>query len=966
MKVFVENPHLAHRNKINTTTLSMKYVITVIIFAFFIGQIAAQSIIKIDGSVKTSSGTILSNASVALYNKTTNDSLKTTTNEKGIFSFTTKGTSRYLIVVSYIGFDNFVKTYDFSDKNTDQSISDILLVPGSNMLGNVTLESQKVQIKEDTVSYLVDSTMYRTNDKVEQILKNLPGVQVDKDGTVTAQGKQVTKVKVNGKEFFNGDVTTATRELNADMVDKIQIIDDYGDQAAFTGIKDGDPSKTMNIQLKKDKNKGYFGNVTGGVGTDSRYLSSLSVNKFNNDQQISILGNMNNTNANLFNFGSMGGAMGNMIGGMARSMGMGRGGAGAGAAFGNTSGNDGVSSNKSIGLNYRDEWGSKVSVYGSYSFSEKGTSTLKNSTQQSIFQNMTSSYIQESDNYSVSDNHRFSFNAEYKIDSMNYIKFNPSISYNKTNSDYYSDFISNIDQYKNADGNMYDNSLSKIPNLNGSLLFNHRFKKRGRTLSVNLNGGNSITNSDEDYDNRTINYLPNGMIYNNRQFQNITQDNHNYNYGGRISYTEPLTKKRNLEFNYSYNYQYLDNNKKTFAIDTLTGKSTYLDSLSNIYNNDYTTNRFGLNLKTTEKKYNYTVGLSVQPAVINTNSETGNLNYTNHLVNFYPVIRFAYNFSRSRSLNINYNGNTNQPSNAQLQPVVDRSNPQFITVGNPDLKPEFTNTLSMRYNNFDYISGNVLFGNVSASFTQDKIVSSTRLLRGGAQETEYVNANGYFTVFGFYNVSKPIKNRKYVFNLGGNLSYNNNVSYVRDSLNTASRNIGKNWLFGQRFSTDIKLKKWLETTISVNYSLNSNAYTLQSELNSSTESWTLSNNTRIFLPKDFIVSYDIDQVINRGYAANTTSNPVIINTTLEKQFLKKKNLSIKLQGFDLLNQNIGISRSVTSTGITDTRSNRLGRYFMVSFVCRLNKFFGDMQGGQQMGMPGGGMRGGGEMRAPMF
>jgi hypothetical protein len=215
-------------------------------------------------------------------------------------------------------------------------------------------------------------------------------------------------------------------------------------------------------------------------------------------------------------------------------------------------------------------------------------------------------------------------------------------------------------------------------------------------------------------------------------------------------------------------------------------------------------------------------------------------------------------------------------------------------------------------------------------------------------------------------VSKPIKNRKYVFNLGGNLSYNNNVSYVRDSLNTASRNIGKNWLFGQRFSTDIKLKKWLETTISINYSLNSNAYTLQSDLNSSTESWTLSNNARIFLPKDFIISYDVDKVINNGYASNTTSNPLIINTTLEKQFLKKKNLSIKLQGFDLLNQNIGISRSVTSTGFTDTRSNRLGRYFMVSFVCRLNKFFGDMQGGQQMGMPGGGMKGGGEMRAPMF
>ncbi len=943
------------------------------IIYFFVGllflsnTLSAQQKIQISGSVKTKEGSVLSNATVSLYNQTQKDSVKTTSNEKGMFRFTIAANQQYKIVASYIGFDNFVKNLDYTSITTDQLLDDIVLIPGANMLGNITLESQKVQIKEDTVSYIIDSTMYRKNDNVEAILKNLPGVQVDKDGTVTAQGKQVTRVKVNGKDFFNGDVTTATRELNADMVDKIQIIDDYGDQAAFTGIKDGDPSKTMNIQLKKDKNKGYFGNVSGGIGTDSRYLSSVSVNKFNNDQQISIFGNMNNTNASLFNFGGGGGGgMGGMMSGMARSMGIGRGGAGAGVAFGNASNNDGISNTKSIGINYRDDFGTKVSVYGSYSFSNKGTSTIRSSDQQSLFQDKTSTYLQQSDNYTLADNHRFSFNVEYKIDSMNYLKFNPSISYNKSSTDFYSEFISDIDQTKISDGKMIDFSDSKTPNLNGSLLFNHKFKKRGRTFSVNLNGGNSVTTSDENFDNLTYMYPQNGMVFNNRQLQDITQDNNNYNYGGKFSYTEPLSKKRNLEFNYSYNYQYLDNNKKTFAIDTATGASRFLDSLSNIYDNTFTTNRFGLNIKTTQKKYNYTVGMSVQPAVINTNSQTAKTSFTNNQVNYYPVIRFAYNFSRSRSLNINYNGNNNQPSNAQLQPVVDRSNQQFITVCNPDLKPEFTNTLSMRYNNFDMISGNVFFGNISASFTQDKIVSSTKVLRGGAQETTYDNTNGYYTVFGFYNMSRPIKNRKYVFNLGGNLAYNNNVSFIRDSLNVADRNVGKNWVLGQRFSTDIKIKKWLETNVSVNYSLNSNKYTLQSELNSNTQTWTFSHNSRIFLPKDFIISYDIDKVLNKGFSGSATANPLIINTTIEKQFLKKKNLSLKLQGFDLLNQNIGVSRSVTGTGFTDTRTNRLGRYFMVSFVCRLNKFVGDMQGGSQMGMPGGGMRGGGEMRPPMF
>ena len=928
-----------------------------ILFLFVTSTLFGQSNFTFSGTIKAQDGSKLSKATLIIRNESTGDSLKTLTNENGIFQFVL-AKDAYKLVVSYVGFDNMVKKYDFSATPGLNFTEDIVMIPGSNMLGNVTLESQKVQIKEDTVSYVVDSTMYRKNDNVEQILKNLPGVQVDKDGTVTAQGKQVTKVKVNGKEFFNGDVTTATRELNADMVDKIQIIDDYGDQAAFTGIKDGDPSKTMNIQLKKDKNKGYFGNVTGGAGTSSRYITSVSINKFNNEQQISILGNMNNTNTNLFNFGSMGGVMGNMMGGMARSMGMGRGGAGAASAIGNLGNNDGITTTKSAGINYRDNWGGKIDVYGSYSFTQKGTSTIKQSTQQNLFQDRASSYIQDADNYSLVDNHRFSFNMEYKIDSMNYIKFNPSISYNKNNADYLTNFLSKIDTITTSKGSIYDESAATSPNLNGSLLYNHRFHKKGRTISINLNAGKSGTLSDEEVDNITNIFMPFGTRV-DTLYQAIHQDNKNSSWGARVSYTEPLSKKRGLEFNYAYNYQKVGNDRKNYEVDPYTNATRYIDSSSNIYDNVYTTNRIGINLKTTEKKYNYTIGFSAQPASIETRSVTGDTNYVNRLTNFYPIVRFAYNFSRSRSLNINYNGNSNQPSNTQLQPVVDKSNPQFITIGNPNLKPEFTNTFSMRYNNFDLITGNVFFGNITASFTQDKIVSNTRLLSGTTQETTYKNTNGYFTVIGFYNVSKPIKNRKYVFNLGGNVGYNNNVSYISNNINT-QKNIGKNWVVGQRFSTDIKIKKWLETTFSANYSINSNSNSIQSELNSNSVAWTLSHNSRVFIKQDLILSYEIDKTFNTGLSTNATANPLIINATLEKQLLEKKNLSLKLQAFDVLNQNIGLSRSVTGSGFTDTRTNRLGRYFLFSFVCRLNKFKGEMQqDGNRMTMP---MRGGGETR----
>lgn len=938
-------------------TIRQRFIKILLLLMILLGNVetsTAQQTISVNGRVKTFDGNFMQGATVFLWKTGTPDTLKTLSNLEGLFVFNKVQSGKINIKITYIGFKPQVIELDYSGKKNTQLMEDIVMFPAADMLGNITLESQKIQIKEDTISYKIDSTMYRKNDNVEAMLKNLPGLQVDKDGTVTAQGKQVTRVKVNGKEFFGGDVTTATRELNADMVDRIQVIDDYGDQAAFTGIKDGDPSKTLNIQLKKDRNKGYFGNLTAGAGTEERYVANASINKFNNNQQISLLLNLNNTNASTFNFGNIGGAMGNMMSSMARGMGIGRGGGGVGSAF-TTGNNDGISTNQSVGLNYRDEWGAKISSYGSYSFSKRISFTEKSITQQNIFNGKTNSNIQESVSDVTAFNHRFSYNIEYKMDTMNYLKFTPTITYNRNETGYVSDFYF-LDEngLRRNEGQTSDNSISKTPNLNGNLLFNHRFRKRGRNLSFNINGSKSSSESDDDFSNSTTYFTQAGNNVKVDINQNIIQDNSNYSYGIRTSYTEPLTKRKSLEFNYAYNFQFTGNDRKTYLINPSTNTSTYIDSLSNIYDNDYITHRLGVNFRTTEKKYNYTVGLAVQPATIRSNTYTGSkTSYTQNLVNYYPVIRFAYNYSKSRSLNVNYNGSTSQPSFTQLQPVRDISNPQYITIGNPELRPEFTNTLSVRYNNFDLISGNVFFGNLSFSFTNDKIVSNTKQLRPGIQETRYLNSNGYYTVFAFYNISRPIQNRKFVFNIGGNITYNNNVSYVTDSADAITKNVGRNWILGQRFAVDIRIKKWLETSFSVNYSLNSSRYSLLETPNSNTTAWVLSHSSRFFLPKDFILSYEIDQTLNSGYADNVNANPLIINATLEKQLFKKKNASIKLQAFDLLNEQTNITRSVSGTSIVDTRTNRLGQYFMLSFIFRLNKFSAQQQSMQ--GMPGGNM-----------
>jgi len=906
------------------------FVVSVFFLCFCLNGFGQQK--SITGYVQSEQGTALAGATV-LFSFNKKDTLKTATDQHGNFRITSPAVSRGVFRISYVGYNTLEKHVQL---DTVHAALVFNMTPGDHLLSDITLEASKIQIKEDTITYLIDSTMYRKNDNVEEVLKKLPGVTVDKDGTVTAQGKQVTKVKVNGKDFFNGDVTTATRELNADMVERLQIIDDYGDQSVFTGIRDGDPTKTLNIDLKKDRNKGYFGNITAGGGTEKRYLAKASLNIFQNDRQISVLGDLNNTNVNTFNFGAMGlsSSMANMIGGVIRSFGFGRGGSGAGSSVMDFGFSDGISTNKSIGINYRDQWGKKISAYGSYSFSHKNTATERQIAQQNFFADSKNINNQDIVNETINNNHRLNLNIEYRIDSANYLKISPVFTYNNDTQNSFTGFdYLDSTGFKTNDGTTTQYITNNAPSLSGSILYNHRFKKKGKNLSMYFTGNTNVNDNSTDYSNLLHIYASMGVVFDTALNQFTDQHNRSGNFSFRGSYIEPLSKKHSLELNYSYSHQFTGNNKQTYNVDPANESKTYLDSLSNIYDNTYVTNRIGVNFRTSQKKYNYTIGIAVQPATIRSNSVSGKYHYTQHLVNYYPVIRLAYNFSRSRSLNINYNGNTNQPNYQQLQPIADYSNPQYITVGNPDLKPEFTNTFSLRYNNFDFITGDVFFSNISFSFTKDKIVNNIFNRGPGIQETHYLNADGYFSAIGFYTYSKPFSNRKYVINYGGTITYFNNVSYLENE-----KNKGANWLISQRLSSDIKISKWLETTIGGSYNLNSTHYSLQKALNNDAIGWTFFHSVRIFLPKGFRINYDLEKDLNSGYVGQVQANPFIINASIEKSFMKNERLSLKLQGLDLLDQNQNINRSVTANSITDSRVNRLKRYFLLTAIFRLSKF----------------------------
>ena len=903
-----------------------KKLIALLIILVTTFQIAnAQKTIKLKGVVKNEEGKLVSKANVMLFHEGEMDTLRTITDDKGVFTFENVLAMKTGIAVSYSGYNVFAQYYNYDNLEGEQYITDIKLVTGTKTLDAVIITANKITIKEDTISYKIDSTMFKKNDNVEELLTKLPGVEVDrKTGAVTAQGQEVTKVRVNGKDFFGGDVNTATKNLNADMVDRIDVIDDYGDQSAFTGIKTGEASKTLNIQLKKDKNKGVFGNVALGAGTDGRYLNAATINKFNNERQISLIGNLNNTNTNSFNFGNDGGGLG---GAMMRSL--------SGVFGGQGANNAGIAKTQSLGLNYRDAWTKKIAVNGSYSITNKDRNTIQEIERQQLQGNQTIFRDEANFDNTVTNNHRADLNFEYKINKNNFLRIRPTFSFQNSNSNYNSTFgLTNKGTIVNEGVNTEDN-FSRQPNLTGSLLYNHRFNSKGRVLSITADAGNGNSEGDNLIINDSRFYFTPTNFVDSISRQQIIQDNDNYNYGTKLSYIEPLTKKKSLEFNYSYNKRYIAIDREPFNIDNF-GVKTFIDSQATIYDNTYYTNNFGANFRNNQKKYNYTLGLSVQPATIIGFQEITKIETEQYVINFFPVARFAYNFSRSKSLNFDYNGRSNQPTFSQLQPVVDNSNLQSVIVGNPELRPEFTHRVGARYNNFNFITGTVFFGSINFSLTDAKVVNDVYTKGFGVQETRYRNAGGTYTSSAFYNYSRPFQNRKYVLNYGGNLLYNNNVSFL-----AGERNLGKNLILTQRLNTIITFKKWLELGGGVNYTYNDAKYSLRQAANAKTSRYALTQNARLFLKKDLTFTYELDKTINDGLGMGITRNPFIINASAEKLISKKYNASIKLNAFDLLKENTNIARTVTGNGFTDTRSNNLTRYFLASVVFRFSKFVGN-------------------------
>ena len=960
----------------------------------------AQTGREVKGTVVDSTKLSLPGSSVKLVSNA-GDSTIAIADAAGKFSFPVVKGNKLTLTISSIGFTAIKKHYSLDAGTQPVDLGPIVLKTETNMLNQVTIVGvNPVILKEDTTEYKVSAYPVRENAPVEDVLKKLPGVDVDKDGNVTAQGKSVTKVRVNGKDFFGGDVKTATKNLPADVVESIQVIDDYGDQANLTGIKTGEPDKILNITIRKDKNHGYFGQATAGDGEDflpkdpgvtnaNRYIGDLKFFNFNNEQQIAVLGTINNTNVNTFTYGSpsSGGGGGGGFGGG----GGGRGNALRGSSSSTTSAN-GITNAHAIGANFRDQWGKTLSVYGSYSYTDNTTNTISSSIQTNNVQSPSIS-TQKSDQTDNPINHRFNFNLEWKPDTINYLKVVPNFTYSSTNTDANESLSTTIDGITHPSYTSLSHTDGTTPSYGINALYNHRFNGHGRNLSINISANTSKTSQ---FDNPTYDYADGAPRQAPANQQTYT-DSRVTSFGTNISYIEPLSKRGYLELNYAFNRSNTTSDRET---DTLSTANTYdhYDRLSNNYKYNFTTNRVGLNYRFIEKKYNVTVGIGVQPAALN------GLNLKNdsatHVTTFnvIPTARFSYNFSRGKALNFLYNGSSNQPTFSQLQPVIDFTNALYPVQGNPNLKPELANNFSLRYNNFSFQTGNIFFTNFNFTATQNKIVQNTisyprkfskAVLAAdpslksfeGTNLTNYLNADGYYSGTANVVYAKPWAQRKFTLQFNSALTYTNGVAFSNsiDSNNVAAsaaplKNIAKNLNFTPGLKFRVNIVDVIDAEASSSYGINKTTNSIHSTLidgSSNFRTLNLGLAGKNYFWKDWTLSYDFTRTVNYGYDPSLgIKNPNILNTYVERRFLKDHRATIRLAAYDLFNQNTGYTSVVNGNITTQSTVNRLGRYYLLTFTLRLQKFAGkapDQQPGQRRfnrdgggpGGPGGGPGGGG-------
>ena len=884
----------------------------------------------------------LQNGSVLLLRSSDSIMVRFTRTDKGgDFLLNNIPPGKFLLFISYPSYADYVDQVEMKDSAMAIDLPPIGMVLKSALLQQVIVTGNKeaIRIKGDTVEFRADSFHTQAGATVEDLLKKLPGIQVDKNGKITAQGETVQKVLVDGEEFFGDDPTLVTQNLRADMVDKVQLYDKKSDQAAFTGIDDGQKSKTINLKLKDSKKNGYFGKVSAGVGTDSYYDAQAMINMFRKKQKMAAYGIVSNTGKTGLNWQDRDN-YGQSFAGMIDYDDM------TGNYSFNGAGNDldswdgryngqGLPSVKTGGLHYNDKWDDdRYTFNGNFKSMMLTIQDTSNTSTQYILPDTV--YYNNQKQRSTNQIMRNSFDGSYevKFDSTSSLKImaDGGTDHKTTNSWFSSDYMASDSTLVNENTRTVS-TTGDSRTLNSNFLWRKKLPKKGRTVSVNFRENYTKTTTD-GYLYSDTRYYSGGLPSQDSvidQYKNYLTENTLLD--SKIVYTEPLSAVSFLAANYGISYNRNNSDRNSYNKGS-GGKYSELDSLySNNYQFDVFTQKGGLAYSLIQKKFRFNAGNNIGFTSFDQQDLMADTSSRRHFVNWYPQANATYSFSNQRRLTVQYNGNTVQPTLQQIQPIQTNEDPLNIVVGNPGLKPQFRNRIGMNFSDYKVFTDRSIWANLSYTFTQTAISSNVNVDSTGKRITQSINVSGDHSLFGY--IEYGFKWKKPALNISVYTEDNqsSNVSIINGQFNTTQSG---NYKLGVRLYK-LKEKKY-------EFSLNTSAaYTQsQSSINTGVQTnywiYEINPSADVFLPLKFQVHADADVNLRQKTSVfDNNNNVTLLNAWIGKKFLKNDALLIKAAGNDLLNQNVGFNRSVNSNFITQNRYSTIQRYFMLSVVWNFTK-----------------------------
>lgn len=932
---------------------SGKCLLMLLMILFSPMAFAQQSGVNVTGSVvEQGSDTPIEQATVRLLN------VKDSAMVRGVVSarngsFTLKNVKKgsYLLHITFIGYDPLYQPLQITGKKTPVNVGKLELSDGAIELGEAVVigKAPEVTVRNDTVEYNADSYKVTEGSVLEDLLKKMPGVEVDSEGKITVNGKEVKKVMVDGKEFFSDDPKVASKNLPAKMIDKLQVLDKKSDMAQMTGFDDGEEETVINLTVKPGMKQGWFGNAYGGYGSKDRYEGNAMVNRFVNNDQITFMGGANNTNNMGFSdlastmFSGMGGGGGR------------RGGFGAGS---------GITSSGNAGLNFSKEFKpDKLTLGGNTRYSHSDNDARSKSDRQNILPGDSSSYDNsEAMSRTKSDNFGVDFRLEWKPDTMTQLIFRPSFSFSHSMNDNFSDATTLDNERDTVNTNKSSNySESNGYNLNASIDFSRKLNNKGRVFSATLSGGNSDSYSDGMNRSDIVYFNQTDALKNSIIDQRSRYDNKGFNYRAYVSWVEPIGHNNFIQATYSISQRKQEALKNVYNQDA-DGIYNVLDSAySQSYRNNFISQRASLSFKSQRAKFNYTIGLNLDPSYSSSENFVGDTTLskiTRKVVNLSPMAQFNYMFDKRTNLRIMYNGRTSQPSMTQLQPVADISDPTNITIGNPDLNPRYTNNVFIRFQQFTPEKQRAFMIMANGSYIINDIVSYTSYNQEtGVKTTTYKNVNGNYSGNVRMMLNTPLKNKKFSINSMTMASFANSNGYINEEKNT-----NRNLILSERGGIDFR-SSYLDLGVNGNIRYNATSNSLQKENNQNTFNYGAGGYTTIYLPLNFKIESDVNWSTNSGYGDGFKQNEVLWNASASKSFLKNNQGTLRFKIYDILQQRSNISRSITASYIQDSEYNTLGSYFMVHFIYRFSIFKGGASA-SDVKTPGRSGRGRGPMGPP--